>query len=97
MSTKYPLGIGINDKAMMISCVEQHAVGGFRADAIDGQEVRTDGGGFAIEHSIQAGAVDFDEYVDKVAEAFGLDIKVACGADKLYQFLMAERIYLSCC
>ena len=37
-----------------------------------------------------------NEYVDKVAESFGLDIKVASGADKLGQLLMAEGIYLSC-
>ena len=37
-----------------------------------------------------------DEYVDKVTEAFGLDIKVAGRANKLSQLLMAEGIYLSC-
>ena len=31
-----PLGIGIDDKAVMISGVKEHAVGSFRADAVDG-------------------------------------------------------------
>ena len=36
MPAEDPLGIGIDDKAMMISSVKEHAVGSFRADAIDG-------------------------------------------------------------
>ena len=30
------LGIGINDKAMMVPGIKEHAISGFRADAIDG-------------------------------------------------------------
>ena len=36
MPAEDPLGIGIDDKAMMISSVKEHAVGSFRADAVDG-------------------------------------------------------------
>ena len=91
-----PLGIGIDDKAMMIPGVKEHAIGSLRADAIDGQELLTDGGGFALKHPLQACAMFLDEYVDKVAESFGLDIKVAGRADKLGQLLVTEGIYLSC-
>ena len=96
MPAEDPLGIGIDDKAMMISGVKEHTVGSFRADAVDGQEVCTDVIGFSLEHSLQAGAMFLDEYVDKVAESFGLDIKVASRAYKLGQLLVTEGIYLSC-
>ena len=36
MPAEDPLGIGIDDKAMMISGVKEHAVGSFRANAVDG-------------------------------------------------------------
>ena len=95
MPAEDPLGIGIDDKAMMISSVKEHAISRFRANAIDGQEVCADIIDFALEHSLEAGAMFLDEDVNKVTESFGFDIKVAGRADKLCQLLMAERIYLS--
>ena len=96
MPAEDPLGIGIYDKAMMISGVKEHAVGSFRANAVDEKEPFTDSVGIAPHQALDAGAMFLDEYIDKVTEPFGLDIKVASGADKLGQLLMAEGIYLSC-
>ena len=76
-------GVGVYDEAVMCSGVKEHAVGGFRADAIDGQKAFVNGGGFALKHSFQAGVVLFNEHIDKVTEALGLDVEIAGGADEL--------------
>ena len=57
VALKDAFGIGVNNKAVMVSGVQEHAVGSFRADAIDSQEAFAGGGGMALKHLLQAGAV----------------------------------------
>ena len=53
VTLKDTLCIGVDDKAVMISGVEQHAVGGFRADAVNGQETFTDDESISLKHMLQ--------------------------------------------
>ena len=92
MPAEDALGIGINDKAMMVPGIKEHAISGFRADAIDGQKPVTDDLSAASHHSLDAGAVFFNQYVNKIAEALGLDIEVSGRADQLRQLFMTEGI-----
>ena len=89
MPAEDALGIGINDKAMMVPGIKEHAISGFRADAVDGKEPVTDAVCAAIHHSLEAAAVFLNQYVNKIAEALGLDIKVASWANQLSQPFMA--------
>ena len=89
MPAEDALGIGINDKAMLVPGIKKHAISGFRTDAIDGKESLTDCAGAVSHHSFDAGAVFFNQYVNKVAKALGLDIKVASWANQLSQPFMA--------
>ena len=96
MPAEDPLGIGVDDKAMMISSVKEYAICGFGADAVDEKEPFTDSVGIAPHQALYAGAMFLNQYVNKIAKALGLDIKVAGRADKLRQLLVTEGIYLSC-
>ena len=96
MPAEDALGIGIDYKAMLVPGIKKYAISGFRTDAIDGQKPVTDDLSAAIHHSLDAGAVFFNQYVNKVAKALGLDIKVAGWANQLCQLFMAKIIYLFC-
>ena len=47
-SIKDTFGVGINDKRGVIAGVKQHAVGRFRADAVDGEQAFAHSGGIAV-------------------------------------------------
>ena len=96
MPAEDALGIGINNKAMLVPGIKEHAISGFRTDAIDGQKPATDDLSAAIHHSFDAGAVFFNQYVNKVAKALGLDIKVAGWANQLCQLFTVQGIYFFC-
>ncbi len=96
MPAEDALGIGINDKTMVVPCIKEHAICGSRADATNGKESLTDCAGAASHHSFEAAAVFFNQYVNKVTKALGLDIKVAGRANQLRQLLMVQGVYLSC-
>ena len=90
MPLKDTFGVCVDDEAVMVSGVEEHAVGGFRTDAVDGQEVFADGCGFALEHLLQAGAVLFNNGVYKCAESLGLDVEITYWANELCQLVVTE-------
>ena len=92
MPAEDPLGIGIDDKAVMISGVKEHAIRRFRADAVNGQKAFANGDGIAFEHLLQAGAVLFNNGVYKCAESLGLDVEITCRANELCQLVVAEGV-----
>ncbi len=96
MPAEDALGIGIDYKAMLVPGIKKYAISGFRTDAIDGKESLTDCAGAASHHSLDAGAVFLNQYVNKVAKALGLDIKVAGWANQLCQLFTVQGIYFFC-
>src|SRR2546427_640953 len=70
---------------MMSACVKQHAVGGLRPDAIDCQKARAHGFGVTRQKPIQLPVKFLDQHAQKGAQASGLHVEIAGGAEQLGQ------------
>ena len=76
-------GVGVNDEHGMVAGIEKDGVGGFGADAVDGEELGAESFGGSREHaSERAGVIAMDEAREGF-QFFGFLTEVAGRADEL--------------
>lgn len=78
---EYAAGIGVHDKNGMLARVKEDGVGGFRADAPQGQELFANSGGRCREKTTKRTAVFFVQEGYEGFESFALLAEVSGGAE----------------
>jgi hypothetical protein len=90
MTLEDAFGVGIDHKTVMDAGVEENAVGGFAADAVDGEQTGAHGGRVAGQQSVEIGIEVRDEHPEEVAQPPGLDVEVAGRPDELGQLPLRQ-------
>ena len=79
-------GVGIHNKDGVTPCVEQDGIGGFRTNALNGEELLPQHGGGSAEHYGERTAMLFSKKRNECLELAGLLPEVAGGADEAGEF-----------
>jgi hypothetical protein len=75
--------VGIDNEDEVPASIEEDGVGGFRADAVDGEELITQSCGRGGEETVERAAVIFIKKSDEGLEGFALLAEIARGAEVL--------------
>ncbi len=82
--------VGIHNKDRVIPCIEQDGIGGFGADAVHIQELRSQFCGRSAKHHRKGAAMLFSEKLYECLELSGFLAEVARGADEAGEFRLGH-------
>src|SRR5260221_2371244 len=92
MALKNAPRVGIHNKDRMIPCVEQDGIGGFWTDAVNGEELLSQGCGGSAEHRGEGAAMYFSEKRHERLEFAGFLAEIARGTDEAGELGVWNRV-----